>query len=612
MSLRGVKSLLWAVVGAAAVVLIARYRHGLGAATALTDTTPWGLWKSVNVLGGVALAAGGFSMAAAVYIFHLDRYHKLARRAVVIAFFGYGTVIVSLAFDLGDPWNIWRPILHWQTHSVMFEVAWCVMLYFLVLTVEVGVVVLEHTRFQRIYRLLKRISIPAVILGIGLSTLHQSSLGSLFLITPHRLHALWYSPILPLLFIVSAIALGLLVVAGETLVSSALYRHEADLEAAAGIGRVAGWLLVAYGVLRLGDLAYRGAFSELELDAWEGWMFLAEMAVACVVPALLLLIRPIRESRRGLFWAVGLVVVGMLVNRINSSGLSRVQLTGDHYLPAWTEVTLSAGVMSAAVLGFFFLVEHFAVYEKRLVDPSSSTGTWRRVSDAMIPKVACGDREAGLRAHSLAFVVSAAVTLALLPDSALYGAQPLPTPVHRARGGNTLLIDGNRNGDAVAFGHASHIQSIGKGSCRKCHHMSVPYDQATPCSACHRDMWEPTDIFSHERHIRHLGDKHSCRACHRDHDQPKVRENTRACVDCHHTMWSPKTLAHLRAKAARDPRVLSRAMGYRDALHRKCIGCHRKKAKEYEMPEMARCAFCHKPLGKKVLKLRRELQGSGH
>ena len=200
--LNTVKSILWALVSIGVVLAISRFSMGLGATTNLSDDIPWGLWIVFDVMGGVALAAGGFVIAGTVYIFHLEKYRPILRPAVLTAFLGYIAVAVGLLFDLGLPWRIWHAMILWQHHSVLFEVAWCVMLYLTVLALEFAPVVLEHKWFQHplfqtIHRLLKWFTIPLVIAGIVLSTLHQSSLGSLFLIMPHRLHPLWYTPILP-------------------------------------------------------------------------------------------------------------------------------------------------------------------------------------------------------------------------------------------------------------------------------------------------------------------------------------------------------------------------------------------------------------------------------
>ncbi|HEY6946219.1 MAG TPA: NrfD/PsrC family molybdoenzyme membrane anchor subunit, partial [Candidatus Acidoferrum sp.] len=171
-----------------------RVTQGLGGATRLSDQFPWGLWIGFDILCGVGLAAGGFTLAATVHIFNIERYKPILRPAILTAFLGYLLVILALMFDLGLPYRIWHPLVMWNPHSVMFEVGWCVTLYTTVLALEFLPVVLEQFRWNRALKIMRAVLIPLVILGVILSTLHQSSLGSLYLIVPQKLYPLWYSP----------------------------------------------------------------------------------------------------------------------------------------------------------------------------------------------------------------------------------------------------------------------------------------------------------------------------------------------------------------------------------------------------------------------------------
>ena len=191
---------------------ILRFTRGLGAVTNLSDQFPWGLWVGFDVLCGVGMAAGGFTLAAIVYVFHIDRFHAVLRPSILTAFLGYALVAVALLFDLGKPYNIWHPLIMWNPHSVMFEVAWCVTLYLTVLALEFSPAVFERFHLHTPLRMVKGMTIPLVIMGVLLSTLHQSSLGSLYLIVPEKLHPYWYSPLLPVFFFISAISVGLAMV----------------------------------------------------------------------------------------------------------------------------------------------------------------------------------------------------------------------------------------------------------------------------------------------------------------------------------------------------------------------------------------------------------------
>lgn len=200
------KITFWRVVAVAISVfgiysIIERFVFGLGAVTNLSDEFPWGLWIGFDVVCGVGLAAGGFTISAVAHIFHIKKYEPLTRPAILTAFLGYAFVALGLIVDLGRWYNIWHPLIMWNPSSVMFEVAWCVMLYLTVLFLEFASYALEKFNWNKVLKLIRKALIPIYILGIILSTLHQSSLGSLFLILPTKMYPLWYSQYLPYYFI---------------------------------------------------------------------------------------------------------------------------------------------------------------------------------------------------------------------------------------------------------------------------------------------------------------------------------------------------------------------------------------------------------------------------
>jgi Ni/Fe-hydrogenase subunit HybB-like protein len=296
-----------------------RFTKGLGAATHLTDRFPWGLWIGFDVICGVGLAAGGFTLAAIVYVFHLRRFHPILRPSILTAFLGYALVAVALLYDLGKPYNIWHPLIMWNPHSVMFEVAWCVMLYLAVLALEFSPAIFERFRMQQPLKLLKAIAIPLVIVGVLLSTLHQSSLGSLFLIVPSKLHPYWYSPLLPLFFFISAVGVGMAMVIFESNLSARAFGREIEMPLLAALGRAMAVILGMYGILRLQDLWRRGALVHLREPSTETVLFALEIALGVIIPLFLLLLRRVREEREGLFAAAVLVITGFLLNRLNVS-----------------------------------------------------------------------------------------------------------------------------------------------------------------------------------------------------------------------------------------------------------------------------------------------------
>ena len=215
--------------GAGTIAAVARFALGLGAVTNLNDGYPWGLWITFDVICGVALAAGGFTLSAIIYVFNLKGFTPLLRPAKLSAFVGYLLVVLGIMFDVGMPWRIWHPLVMWNTNSVLFEVSWCVMIYTGVLGVDVLIMGLERLGKDRWVGFLRSIYVVLVVAGLILSTLHQSSLGALFLLMPQKMSDLWATRALGLLFYVSAVAAGLSVVILESIVSARVYRRKPEL-----------------------------------------------------------------------------------------------------------------------------------------------------------------------------------------------------------------------------------------------------------------------------------------------------------------------------------------------------------------------------------------------
>ena len=245
---------------AALWTLIRRFTEGLGAVTGMNDAAPWGLWIGADVFAGVALAAGGFVIAATVHIFRIERFEPILRPTVLTAFLGYMLVAVALFIDIGRPLSWWHPLVMWQEHSIMFEVTWCVILYSTVLAIEISPVVLERLGLTRLLKLVKTTTIPVVIAGVILSTMHQSSLGSLYLIVPGKLYPLWYSPLLPVFFLISAVAAGMCVIIVESFFSAKILRRGLESSLMADLGKAASIILFVYLLIKFSDLAVRGAW----------------------------------------------------------------------------------------------------------------------------------------------------------------------------------------------------------------------------------------------------------------------------------------------------------------------------------------------------------------
>jgi len=357
------RAVLIVILSAGFYSTLLRFTKGLGAATHLTDRFPWGLWIGFDVICGVGLAAGGFTLAAVVYILHLRRFHPVLRPAILTAFLGYALVAVALLYDLGRPYNIWHPLIMWNPHSVMFEVAWCVMLYLSVLALEFSPAILERFRMHKSLSVLKAVTIPLVVVGVLLSTLHQSSLGSLFLIVPSKLHPYWYSPLLPLLFFISAIGVGMAMVIFESNLSARAYGREIEMHLLASLGKAMGVVLGVYGVLRFRDLWTRGALVYLRQLSTETVLFTLEIVLGLLLPLLLLLFHRVREDREGLFAVAVLVITGFLLNRLNVSITGLEYSAHAHYFPKWTEVAVTLSIVGMGFLCFALAVRYLKVFE---------------------------------------------------------------------------------------------------------------------------------------------------------------------------------------------------------------------------------------------------------
>jgi Ni/Fe-hydrogenase subunit HybB-like protein len=362
-----VKVTFWRVVlvivlllGAYATVL--RFARGLGASTNLTDAFPWGLWIGFDVMCGVMLAAGGFTLTAAVYIFNLKKFKPIVRPAVLTAFLGYMLVVIALFFDLGRGYRIWHPLVMWNPHSVMFEVAWCVTLYNTVLALEFSGVLFEKFNLPKLLKLQRAIVIPLVIVGVMLSTLHQSSLGSLYLIVPNKLHPFWYTPLLPVLFFLSAICVGLAMTIFESSMSARHFGKQLEMPLLRSLGRTLLVALSVYTVVRFQDLLHRGALSLIRKGGSESWLFLLEIFLCSVAPIALLLFRRVRDSAGGLYLASVLCLLGFIANRMNVAITGMESASGQHYFPKWTEIAVTFAIVGAGFLVFALAVRYLPIF----------------------------------------------------------------------------------------------------------------------------------------------------------------------------------------------------------------------------------------------------------
>ena len=356
-------------------VTVLRFGRGLGAVTHLSDRFPWGLWIGFDILCGVGLAAGAFTIMATVHLFNLRRFEPIVRPTVLTGYLGYLFVCFALLYDLGQPWRIWHAMVYWNEHSVMFEVAWCVMLYTTVLTFEFLPIVLERFGLERVRRLLHHANTPLVILGVLLSTLHQSSLGSLYLIVPEKLHPLWYTPFLPVLFYISAIGAGLGMIIVESQLSGRAFGRELEMDLLEPLGRAMVVVLAVYGTLRIETLIHAGAW-RLALGAgYESRMFQIEFGLGVLIPILLLAWSRIRTSPAGLVAGASLAVLGFIMNRLDVSVTGLEHSSGTRYVPSWMEVTVSVGLVAIGFAVFALAVRYLPIFPSHAIAPVATADT---------------------------------------------------------------------------------------------------------------------------------------------------------------------------------------------------------------------------------------------
>ena len=377
-------TILAAIAGIGILGYLYRLIFGIGAATNLNNQYPWGIWIAIDVASGVALAAGGFTTAALADIFHKDKYHSITRPALLTAMLGYTFVVIGLLADLGRYYNVWHPMIPtmWQGNSVLFEVGLCVMCYLTVLYIEFLPIVAERFMgrvnlpgplhyFNRLfdswltvcYKYLTRFISLFIIAGVVLSCLHQSSLGTLMLIAPNKIHPLWYTSVSPLMFLLSAIAVGFPMVIFESILSSRSFKLKPETHILSSIARYTPILLGVYLAVKVADLTIRDAWPYLFEGSVQSTMFIIEIVGGVIIPILMLSTPKIRKSVKGLFISAALVIIlGVALNRINVFIVAYEPLYAHGvYFPSIIEIMVTAGLISLLVLVYRFLVMNLPI-----------------------------------------------------------------------------------------------------------------------------------------------------------------------------------------------------------------------------------------------------------
>ena len=357
------------VLGMGVYITYLRFTGGLAAVTNLSDYNPWGLWISFDLLCGVALAAGGYVTSSAVYLFGMKKYHSAVRPAILTGFLGYALVVLALQYDVGRPWRLPYPLVVQQgTTSVLFEVAICVATYLTVLFIEFSPAAMEWLGLKKARNIVVKLTILLTIFGVVLSTMHQSSLGSLFLIAPSKLHPLWYSPYIPIYFFVTSIIAGLSMVIFESTLSHRFFAFKMDEthlkeanDITLGFGKAASYVLAGYFAIKV--LGISSANNWHYLKTGYGTWYLVELLGFVALPSVLYAIG-VRIKSTGLIkWTSVLAVLGVVLNRFNVCLIAfNWQLSpNERYFPSWMEIGISVFIVMIGLLLYRFIVTRMPI-----------------------------------------------------------------------------------------------------------------------------------------------------------------------------------------------------------------------------------------------------------
>jgi len=375
--------LLLAIIAVAAVIAVVRFATGIGTIANINNAYPWGWWVGYGIMTMIAIGGVGFTITALVEIFGVHRYHSFLRPAVLMAFLCYASAITMLMVELGRPWMVWMVLVSWAPTSALYEVGWCAFLYLTVLALEFARVPLEQAGWSRTFRIVSVIYIPIMLLGVTLSHLHQSSLGTLMTLIPHKVNVLWWSDNLPLLYLFSAMMAGPAMAILEHLAAARWLGFAPRMDLLNGLARIEAWLVGLFLAFQMGDLFYRGAADAIFTASELAVSFWVEIVFGLMLPFVLLVMPEVRETRRGLATACTLVIAGILLHRLNVAVIGLSARHWETYFPSFGEVGITLGITAAALFAFGWLARVLPIHEE-LPAPGSKphpaaqpAGAWR-------------------------------------------------------------------------------------------------------------------------------------------------------------------------------------------------------------------------------------------
>jgi len=353
-----------------AILIVYRFITGLGSITNLSQEFPWGIWIGFDVMTGVAFAGGAYVLTFVVYILRNEKYHAIVRATVLNGFLAYVFYAGALVIDLGRPWNIINPIIgnRFGLSSVLFLVAWHFLLYMIAEFIEISPAFAEWLGLRRIRKILSGLTLGAVIFGITLSTLHQSGLGALFLMAKGKIHPLWYTEFVPILFFVSSIFAGLSLVIFEGSISHRVFSTQLDhddhvhhQDIVVGLGKACAGALFAYFFLKVLVFIHGQHWNHLA-SGWGLW-YLFEVVGLVVIPCFMFL-RGVRYRHMTLIKiAAILTMLGVIINRLNYSVIAFkwYEPLPIHYIPHWMEIETTLAVVFAEIWVFRWIVNRMPI-----------------------------------------------------------------------------------------------------------------------------------------------------------------------------------------------------------------------------------------------------------
>ena len=351
------------------VILIAiRFYKGLGSITNLTQEVPWGLWIGFDVVTGVAFAGGAYVITFMVYILNMNKYHSIVRVTVLNGFLAYLFYAGALILDLGRPWNVINPIIgnSFGVSSVLFLVAWHFLLYMTATLIEFSPAVAEWMGARRARKILSGMTIGTVIFGITLSTLHQSGLGALFLMAKEKIHPLWYSEFIPVLFLVSSIFAGLSMVIFEGSISHKVFfnqispkKHHAHNGILHGLSKICTVVMFSYFFLQILVFIHDKNWNLLNTPM--GYWYLTEMIGFVFIPMLMFLFSYRKRNILLIRLAAILTLVGVILNRLNVTVIGFRWDAATHYVPSWMEVVVTLTVIFTEIWIFRWVINRMPV-----------------------------------------------------------------------------------------------------------------------------------------------------------------------------------------------------------------------------------------------------------